>query len=308
VFILFSSFVKGLPGREAPGFKFFFLQDRNPLARRRKRRHVGAPNEAMWRLHWRLIQWLRSPGLNRGRRYSTGCGHLDSPRRNILRHRGNRFLYLLDIKDAYPNVNLDKLAKILYELAIHLVPEDKIKLFLKLFCFSPNGGLVVGGPASPELFNLYAESLLDHPLGVFCHKHGITFSRYLDDLTFSCSTPIGKRKRLEIRKIILKAGFNINHSKAKVVDLRKGPVVITGIGLNLNGKLFVPGHYRRRIDAVFHKAAKNPKDLKYLAIGMHGLFRSVIPRGELNSRSELRTINRFRSFLSANRNKEALTR
>ena len=48
----------------------------------------------------------------------------------------------------------------------------------------------------------------------------------------------------------------MNHRKSKVRDLKKGPIVITGIGLEFGGRLFVPSHYRRKIKGLLHNAVK----------------------------------------------------
>lgn len=159
-----------------PEFRTFFLNDRNPLGKTGKKRKITAPNEAMKILHRRFLKFLRQqPGLNRLLASATGCRHGNSPRRNVMLHRRHRYFYLLDLRNAYPSVNGEKLAAVLCSLMPRLSAaeqqdlfrEQAVLKFLKNFCLAATDGLLIGAPASPDLFNIYAASLIDQPLRKF---------------------------------------------------------------------------------------------------------------------------------------------
>jgi len=253
IVLIIENFIKDLP--DVPSFESFVIRDRNFLSGIDKFRLVRRQNKAMEMIHQRLRNYLRS--LKVSLPFSTAFSPGNSARKNLEKHRYNRYFYLIDLKSAFSSVDRNKLTHILCALDQELKNEEVIT-FLEKYCFSPKGGLVTGASSSPDLFNIYCSKLLDKPLGDLCQRYGLTYTRYSDDLTFSSSNgPIGCRKRRAIRQIIEEvAGFKVNHRKSAVYDLQKGPIVINGIGLELGGRIFLPRHYLRKIKGLLHKAEK----------------------------------------------------
>ncbi len=234
-------------------------------------------------VHERLVAYLRST-ISYSRTYATGSQPGNSSLGNVKRHQKNRWFYLVDLKDAYPSVDGRKLASVLVSLNRKLHGhESEILEFLRTYCLTDQEGLwptglVVGGPASNDLFEIYAGKLLDEPLGELSRAWGVTYTRYIDDLTFSSPRmPIGKRKRKAIRAVIEKATLVINHPKSGVYDLRKGPVVITGIGLKLGGDTFLPRFFLRRVRGFLHQVGRNPEISRAQASGLMGCFYAAKP-------------------------------
>jgi len=252
IVLILENFIKDLP--DVPSFESFVIRDRNFLSGIDQFRLVRRQNKAMEMIHQRLRNYLRS--LKVSLPFSTAFGPGNSARKNLEKHRYNRYFYLIDLKSAFSSVDRNKLTHILCALDQELKNEEVIT-FLEKYCFSPNGSLVTGTSSSPDLFNIYCGELLDKPLGDLCQRYELTYTRYSDDLTFSSSNePIGYRKRRAIRQIIEAAGFKVNHRKSAVYDLQKGPIVINGIGLELGGRIFLPRHYLRNIKGLLHKAEK----------------------------------------------------
>ena len=267
----FASDIKGIPA-----FEQFVITDINPLGGTEKRRKIHNPNDPMRILHARLIRHLRSLPVDL--QYATGARPGSSPVRNVARHRENRHFYLLDIQSAYQNVNGQRLAEVLCSQDPILIDqEEQVYQFLAQFCLDPLGGLAIGAPASPDLFNIYCGVLIDQLLGDLCQQYGLIYTRYLDDLTFSSSgDPIGKRKRRTIRGIFGAAGFTVNHQKSGVFDLAKGPIVINGVGLELGGRLYLPRHFLRKIRGLLNLAWKSPSSVDPdLIYGLMGVFWAI---------------------------------
>lgn len=286
--------IEGL--QETPQFSAFSLRDKNPLGGTEKVRLIRAPNQAMRTVHGRFIKQLRN--FHVGLPFATGARPGDSVRRNVLRHSRNRFFYLVDLHSAYRNVNGEKLARILGELSrAFCYPGSEVYDFLQKFCLAPEGGLIVGAPASPDLFNLYAGILIDQPMAELCRKHHLTYTRYLDDLTFSAKRRIGWRKREMIREIVKQAGFEVSHRKAVVADLRKGPIKINGIRLELGGRIMLPRDYLRKIRGLIHLAMTKPVDdrVHHQICGMMGVFWSSTRSSSLNG-TERKLIRMFRGY------------
>jgi RNA-directed DNA polymerase len=279
-----------------PAFYSFWIEDVNPVSGITKRRKIYAPNEPMRQVHARLRRYVR--GLNVSLPYATAVLPGSSSFKNVKRHAHNRFFYLLDLKDAYPSLRWHKLAEGLCHFDERLRRQEvAVGLWLKRYCLTPEGGLAVGGPASPDLFNVVISRLLDGPLSKLCRKWGIEYSRYLDDLTFSSLEPIGERKRRQFLKVVSEAGFGISFAKARYYDLVKGPIHINGIGLELGGRMFVPRHYLRRVEGLLHLALRGDAVSESRVHGMMGAFWSATPRHQALNASERRVVAAYQDFL-----------
>jgi len=113
----------------------------------------------------------------------------------------------------------------------------------------------------------------------------VVYSRYIDDLTFSSSRPIGKRKRRALRDIIRNAGFPLSHRKSFVVDTEKERAVICGVGL-YKGRIFVPRAYLKHLRGLVHKAAADSNISKQKVEGKMGVFRLISSSESLNRTEE----------------------
>lgn len=229
-----------------------------------KRRLIGNPNKPMRKLHDLFGGYIResvrimeddSYPLRKfpsAAAFVDGANHL----KNAQRHAGGKFFYVTDIWNAYPSVDLERLAALIvyirkyseYKVDFSLfmlgqspslsgelrsdVLFPPMHTFLKVFCSGIHGqGLAVGGPMSPFLFNLFCEVYVDAGLRQLCKRNDIVYSRYADDLVFSRSKPIIGDIRRELRKCITSGGFKINHRKSKVLSREMGTVFITKMGL-----------------------------------------------------------------------------
>jgi hypothetical protein len=262
-----------------PTFRTFVFKDENPLGGTVKLRKLEAPNDAMRIIHGRLIQYLRSLEIEMP--YATACRLGDSPRKNLERHKGNRYFFVLDLKNAYRQVDQRKLARILCAADPALKgSEEEVSAFLGQYCVSKFGGLPMGASASPDLFNLYCAVLLDVPLGKLCAEYGWVYTRYLDDLTISCTSdpPTRRVGRPAIRAIVEEAGFKVNHKKARLRDLAFGPIFLNGIGLEHGGRIFVPQWYVTHVRGLLLWGLQGDFTLRPKIDGAMGVFLSIIDR------------------------------
>lgn len=274
-------------------FKMFPLEDKNPLGGTAKNRWICDPNDVMRMVHKRLIYYIRSLSVDLSS--SRACRPGDSPVKNVLCHCDNQYFYLTDISDAYKNVDEKRLAKVITSVDPNLdeSQEEEVLSTLRDYCFLPEEGLAMGLPASPDLFNLYAAVVIDSELRKLSNKYDVTYTRYLDDFTFSSNKPIGARKRRKFRKVITKAGFDISHHKSKVLDLSKGEVFINGIGISQEGDLFLPRHYLDRLNGCIHLALKGEVKPEKVE-SMMGSFKSITQKPF--NRTEQKTMERYKRF------------
>ncbi len=300
--MILADLCNGIPVKELV-FDRYTRRDVNPVSGHTKQRPIAAPRKGMYDLHQRLIAYVRplvNERLTPVLRYATAGRPGCSPVKNAAIHRKNRFFYLTDIRRAFPSVDGWRLALLLAQLDPELCGEkndqgvlafkraEGIFRFLKGKFVEEDGyGIITGGPASNDLFNLLLSVEVDQKIHdlIFCPAYRrlqIIYTRYTDDLTFSGRRPIPKEFRRAVREIIVSAGFTVNHNKGKslVVDISKRTIVITGVGVEHGGRMFLPRPYLSHVSGLIQYAlhhlpslsGKTRKELLGKVEGTMGLF------------------------------------
>ncbi len=143
---------------------------------------------------------------------------------NALAHKGNKYLLCTDLQDFYPSIT----NKMVYNvfLAMDGVSNQMASILTKLT--TVNYKVPQGAPTSSYIANLVM-SEVDKELMKICEENGITYTRFIDDLTFS--GPNDFRHLIgPMFHIITSAGFKISHRKTSY----NGTQEITGIIVSNN--------------------------------------------------------------------------
>lgn len=287
-----------------PAYHLHTVKTKKRGSRKGKVRRTEVPNGPMRQIQEGLLRALRE--LNVPQPYAAAYKFGDRPHKNVERHRLNRYFLLLDLKDAYYQVDIPRLAQVLCEVDLELAGQEKVvQAFLQRFCQSRFGGLPQGAPASPHLFNLYCAKLLDEPLSKICRGAGLTYSRYGDDLVFSGEHTVSRRTRQKIAAAIKQAGFEANSQKFHLHDLADRHVVINGICLELGGRMFASREYRRHLEELLHEGLQGNLVLKNEIFGAVGYFWGIVDRHKM-TKSEKKIIKlyyQFRTLWRKNKNK-----
>ena len=180
---------------------------------------------------------------------------------NAAEHVGQRFVLNIDLEDFFPSVNFGRVRGIFMAAPFKLGPAAAA-LFAQL-CTHRNG-LPQGAPTSPPLSN-FASVQLDRALSRLARENGVRYSRYADDITFSCNHTVfpaaiavsaqgeggvlGVRAGEALERATIASGFAINHKK---VRLQKRDQRQSVTGLNVNSKANVSRRRIRRIRAMLH--------------------------------------------------------
>ena len=282
-----------VPDYENDGEKPSFTKSRGP-----KGRTIYLPNEPMAKLQADFLKWLE--GLRVYMPFAHGGVSGKSTRTNLLPHVGNRYFYTVDIRSAYEALNVEKVARVLHgsSLALMMHRPHYLVEWLRQWCFLPSGGVITGAASAPYLFNLYTARNVDSMFAgyrkikghfQFLQDTGITYTRYLDDLTFSSNQPIGRARRRAIREVIWAAGFELADHKTRVnLDIQKGPIEIAGVMLDSDGRMFPSKRRRRRANGML-AAALSGDVSPAVAHGYIGDCVGALPgdRAERLSRAEI---------------------
>lgn len=195
---------------------------------------------------------------------------------NAQIHTNSQLIIKLDIKDFFPSIHWRRvkgvfrqagyaeqiatlLAMLCTEAPRQIVKQGHANLYVAL----GERCLPQGAPTSPALTNIICLNL-DRRLTGLADKHGLRYSRYADDLTFSLPnspTTANNDPHLtqqliplligSVAKILQEEGFTIHPNKTRVFH-RAGTQRVTGLVVNGEGEPRVPRAIKRRLRATIH--------------------------------------------------------
>jgi len=210
---------------------------------------------------------------------------------NASPHLNAPIVVKLDLKDFFPSISFPRVRGYFEYLGFN----PGIATILGLICTDPprvrlaldgavkyvamgERGLPQGAGTSPALANLIATPL-DARLAGLCKalESKWTYTRYADDLTFSCTDENADVGRLlkAIEKIVCDEGFRINADKTAVMRA-PGRQVVTG--LLVGDEIRLSRRDLRRLRAFLHRCDKEGAEAVSLAIGKDAL---AVARGHL---------------------------
>ncbi len=153
---------------------------------------------------------------------------------NAKFHQGKKFKFTTDLKDYFPSLTNYSVVYAFLKLG-HSNHQASILAKLTTHKF----GLPQGAPTSPQLSNLCFLEIDDKILEV-CKEHEITYTRYIDDLSFS-STKDFKALVPQLLNLITGTGFKVSYRKT----FYKSNQTITGIDV-FNNFVDVPSNIKEK--------------------------------------------------------------
>jgi retron-type reverse transcriptase len=186
---------------------------------------------------------------------------------NAAPHTGRKVVINLDLKDFFPSITFRRVKGLFEKLGYS---EHVATVFALLTTEPPRlateldgkvyhvalGQRVLpqGACTSPAITNALCRRL-DRRLDGLAKKHGFTYTRYADDLTFSgdSATALGKLLK-SVRGIVQAEGFTEHPRKTRVMR-RANRQEVTGVTVNVRPT--VSRKEVRRLRAILHNAAKH---------------------------------------------------
>lgn len=243
--------------------------------RRGGERIIMAPHKRLKALQRRLLPLLMeklpvSPdahGFLRGRSVRTGA----EP------HVGKAVVVRMDIRDFFPSVTYRRVRGFLIALGYGYPVAAVLALLMTESVRQPvetEDGMryvpvgprhcVQGAPTSPGLCNALVLKM-DRRLAGLARKHGLAYTRYADDLTFSGNDPgVVPRLVRTVTAVVADEGFAIAADKTWVAR-RGSHQQVTGV--TVNDVVGLSRQQRRRIRAMLHQQQRDNGTLDRVAIG-----------------------------------------
>lgn len=171
-------------------------------------------------------------------------------KKNAEYHKYNLYILEMDMQDFFTSISRERIFYLFRNLGYNYL----ISNILANLC-TYNDCLPQGGVCSPYISNLISYQL-DKRIVSLCSKRDILYTRYADDLTFSCNNKtVLKKIRKVIEKIIVDEGFTVNKTKTRFLSPNSHKV-ITGITVN-NQNLKANKSLKRKIRSMIHHSILN---------------------------------------------------
>lgn len=144
---------------------------------------------------------------------------------NAKVHQGNKFFFQTDLKSYFPSINNEIIFAELRKLGFS---DSVANIMTNLLSY--NYQLPQGAPSSPTLSNLVFLPQ-DKSLIELSKSNNLTYTRYIDDLTFSSSHFINDTIIQSLLDQVRNSPFSYHHRKTK---LSIGKAIITGAEVGLH--------------------------------------------------------------------------
>ncbi|ELI5409515.1 retron St85 family RNA-directed DNA polymerase [Vibrio parahaemolyticus] len=171
---------------------------------------------------------------------------------NASQHLSNRYLLKMDFSNFFPSIKPPLLLNVIQKKVGELSADD-ITLIKRLFFWQNDRvsplQLSIGAPSSPLISNVIMYDFDEH-MHSYCSEHGITYTRYADDLSFSTnergllfnipefvSNYLAKNEHL---------GLSINPAKTKFSS-KKHNRHVTGLVINNDNQLSLGRERKRKV-------------------------------------------------------------
>ncbi|MFC4892910.1 reverse transcriptase family protein [Pseudofrancisella aestuarii] len=172
---------------------------------------------------------------------------------NARKHIASSFFLTIDIKNFFPSTTRKKVFYLFYKM--FKCSPDIADTLAKMLTF--NNQLVQGSCVS-QLLSYLSNYEMFEEINIIANKYNLTFSLYVDDMTFSSSQDFKKSDVIyEIKKILKKSDYQIKRSKLRYSKTGD----ITGVIIK-ESHLLVKNKTHRKVFLL--REEKNLKKIKQL--------------------------------------------
>ena len=222
-------------------------------------RNIVAPQKPLANIQNKIANVLMLQPENKasGSKASHGFIKNKSILTNAKVHRNKKYVLNTDIQDFFPSFSFGRVLGF-FEKNNAFMMDHKIAVALtNLCCYKQR--LPQGAPSSPPITNLIFH-IVDFKIIKLARKYKLTYTRYVDDLTFSTNNHSFLKTYhdflTELNALITHEGFNLNNNKTHL-EFKNSRQEVTGI--IVNKKLNVHKEFYRKTRAMADNLYKNNK-------------------------------------------------
>jgi RNA-directed DNA polymerase len=156
----------------------------------------------------------------------------------------------MDLKDFFGSVRGKQVVRIFRKFGF---PPGTADLLTRLCMYQDS--LPQGAPTSPYLANI-SFLPVDLVISKMCERQKIRYSRYADDLTFSRKKPLPEMLHIDVERVVIRHGFEVNRKKTR--NSRPGQAHYV-TGFVVSEKVQPDRANRKILRAMFHNALSHPE-------------------------------------------------
>lgn len=263
-------FLRKVVAREAGRYRHIYFRKKVPG--RRNVRMISIPEDQLLACQ----KWISENILKFGPPHQDSYAYHpgSNPVYAAWVHTESKWLIKVDIQDFFHAISEHKVYKVFRSLGYSRLVSFELSRLCTMSCerceadtaaekyveatiehyYSPGVGILPqGAPTSPMLSNLVMKRF-DAKLALLAGDNAMRFTRYADDIVFSCKDDRSRKEINRVKRFILKAlndeGFRPNLRKTKVRGPGARKVVL---GIFVNGKhLRLPREYKDKIRQHLH--------------------------------------------------------
>lgn len=200
------------------------------------------------------------------------CAHGFIPERGIRTnaqvHLGSTMFLCMDIENFFPSISMGQYYNFFKSKGI----SDELNIVISNM-MSYESRLPQGGPCSPYLSNLIMIDY-DKKISDKANSFGVIYTRYADDMTFSCDD-IDKLRTMEtfILDLFKDGNFKIKTEKTRYYQ-GEGRSVVTGINMNDGKRLTISQKKKKTLKAMLHNHIVKKEEINIKQ--MIGLYHHIV--------------------------------
>ena len=170
---------------------------------------------------------------------------------NAKSHSASRHILNIDIKSFFDSISGAQIMNVFSSFGYSESGSFTLASLTTKSDIAPTGA-----PTSPMLANMIFRET-DAALLAYSTEKGLVYTRYADDLTFSCQDRISYEVLDDVTKIVRNAGFNLNPNKTKFMGPGDRKEVT---GVVVNSELSAPKEWRNSARGYLNHVQRNVKD------------------------------------------------
>jgi len=175
--------------------------------------------------------------------------------KNALKHRGKKYNFTTDLSNYFPSITNSQVYNMFVE---NDFSPTVARILTQLTTYK--GKLPQGAPTSPTISNLvFVKTGLK--LQALANVHNLTFTSFIDDLTFSSKTDF-KELIPDLIQVILDDNFIISHQKTFYRTYRP---TVTGV-IVTNNYLLLSEKFKKKLSDLENKTPEQISGLKNYAL------------------------------------------
>jgi RNA-directed DNA polymerase len=229
-------------------------------------------------------------------------------RTSAEKHAGKPLLIVMDLKDFFTTTKRSWIRHVLqkelnYPFAVSGLLSDLMTVPIETV-LGTKYVVPQGAPTSGAICNLVANERIDRQLLKLCEEWDMSYTRYADDLAFSCKERLDKRKTnkfiKQATKIIKQGGYAVNYKKLRVIRSGRQQRLL---GMTINEKPnIIRKHYHQMRARIHHCQQKgfdkvaeemgleNGAQLKSQIEGKLAYYHMINPEKALKLREQLNNV------------------